>query len=163
MTSTIITLFHFQATYLKKLLSSISNEVLYQKQHEGFNSPGWILGHFCIEAEDVLNHFKINYPPLDPTWSKWFKNGSGKIETDANLPSKEALLHVFDERYKLLIELYASLSDEQRLAPHPSNFMKNIVPDTDSWFAHHITTHISIHCGNIVVWKKMMGIEVGGY
>ena len=161
MPSTITSLYQLQKGYLFKLLDNIPEESLYEKQLEGFNSPGWILGHICIEGEDVLNHFNISFTPT--TWKHFFQMGTGEITSLDGLPSKEELIDTFNERYTLLINKYESLSEKERLSPHPSAFMKNLVPDIDSWFAHHLITHIAIHCGNIVVWKKMMGIEIGGY
>ena len=161
MLSTISSLYHLQKGYLFNLLDNITDDILYEKQLEGFNSPSWILGHICIEGEDVLNHFNIPFTPTN--WKPLFQMGTGKITSLEGLPSKKELIDTFIERYTLLINKYKSLSETERALPHPSAFMKSLVPDIDSWFAHHLITHIAIHCGNIVVWKKMMVIEIGGY
>lgn len=162
MTSTIVSLFRFQEKYLLKLLANVSEEDLYKKQFEGFNSAGWILGHFCVEAEDVLKYYEIPYHE-HADWVSLFRNTTGKIKSLDNLPSKEELLNSFKERYDLLCEKFDSLSSEELKQPHPSTFMKDFLPDIESWIAHHLTTHISLHIGNLVVWKKMIGLEVGGY
>jgi hypothetical protein len=41
--------------------------------------------------------------------------------------------------------------------------LKEVFPTLDSWFAHHLTTHIAVHCGNIVVWQKMIGLDADGF
>lgn len=160
---TIVHLFKFQKSYLKQLLDNVPEEKLYAKQLNGYNSAGWILGHLCVEAEDVFNYFNIPYQKLDKRWSTWFKNSSGEISTSENLPTKKELLAIFEKRYLLLCDVYESLSSKDRTSRHLSTLLKDKLPDIDSWFAHHLTTHIAIHCGNIVVWKKLIGLQVNGY
>lgn len=162
MSSTIVSLFRFQEKYLFKLLENVSEEDLYKKQLEGFNSAGWILGHFCVEAEDVLKYYQISYQE-QRDWVSLFQNTRGKISSLDKLPSKEELLVSFKERYDLLCVKFDSLSPEELKQAHPSTFMRDFLPDIESWYAHHLTTHISLHIGNLVVWKKMIGLEVGGY
>jgi uncharacterized damage-inducible protein DinB len=160
---TIITLFNFQLLYLKKIIRNIPEERLYERQLYGFNSAGWLLGHICVEAEDVFIHLNISYSKLEPNWSIWFKNSTGDIKSLNDLPTKDQLLSKLEERYALLSSVYLNLSDDERLTKHPSEMLKKVFPNLDSWFAHHLTTHIAIHCGNIVVWKKMIGLDADGF
>lgn len=162
MTSTITSLARFQLNYLKKLVANIPDDRLYEKQLDGYNSAGWILGHIYVEADDVLNFLNIPYEQND-LWKSLFYNTAGRLQSLDNVPEKGELVEKLYERYDQLIDVYENLSTEQRSAPHPSKMVKDILPNVDAWFAHHITTHISIHCGNLVVWKKMIGLEVGGY
>jgi len=163
MQNTASELFKFQKLYLESLLSNVPEERLYDKQLKGYNSAGWILGHLCIEAEDVLDHLEIPYNKVDENWAHWFKNSSGHITSLDGLPSKNKLMHIFNSRYTLLQTAYENLSPEDRIKNHPSKFLENHLSDLDAWFAHHITTHIAVHCGNIVVWKKIIGLKVNGY
>jgi len=163
MKETIVDLCQFQIQYLKKLIENIPEDRLYEKQLEGYNSAGWILGHICVEAEDVFAHLDIQYPTVDENWISWFRNSSGKITSLENLPSKEELIQMLESRYHLLCDAYLNLSDERRNGPHPSNFMKDKLKTFDSWYAHLLTTHISIHCGNLSIWKKIIGLPIGGY
>ncbi len=163
MKTTIISLFNFQLLYLKKILNNIPEERLYEKQLDGFNSAGWLLGHLCVEAEDIFIHLNVSYNQLESDWYTWFKNSTGVVKSVNDLPAKEQLISKLEERYALLSSLYVNLSDEERLSEHPSIMLKEIFPNLDSWFAHYLTTHIAIHCGNIVVWKKMIGLDADGF
>ena len=163
MKETIIELYNFQVLYLQRLLENIPENRLYEKQLEGYNSAGWLLGHICVEVEDILNYLHIPYKKVDPQWHTWFKSSSGKLTSLDHLPSKEELFSVLFERYSLLAEVYLELTGEQRQSEHPSIMLRSVLFTLDSWIAHHLTTHIAIHCGNIVVWKKMIGLEVNGY
>ncbi len=161
----IIDLLNFQLEYLNQLMENIPDERLYEKQLEGFNSAGWIIGHLCLEPEDVIRELGIaeSFKRLDENWEKWFKNSSGKIEVIDNLPNKEILMNTLNERYILLGRIYENLTLAQRNANHPSKLLSNVLTTFDAWFAHHLTTHIAMHCGNIVVWKKLIGIPVNGF
>ncbi len=162
MKETVVELYRFQLLYLERLMENIPDDLLFKKQDEGFNSPGWILGHLVVEAEDVFRDLGIRNKN-NPKWETYFKNTSGKIDSVSALPSKNELIDLVKIRYNLLAEKYAQLTEEQRAAMHPSSFLKEIYSTYDAWFAHHLTTHLAIHCGNIVVWKKIIGIEANGY
>lgn len=162
MKETIAALYNFQLNYLEKLVHNIPEERLYEKQLEGFNSAGWILGHIFVEAEDLLNFLEIPYEQNE-TWTALFRNTTGKIKDLENVPTKAEMLDKIRTRYDALLDVYLSLSEEQRNADHPSTLIKDMLPNMDAWFAHHLTTHISIHCGNLVVWKKLVGLEINGY
>ena len=162
MKETIAALYKFQLNYLEKLVANIPEERLYEKQLDGFNSAGWILGHIYVEAEDLLKHLEIPYKE-NTDWVSYFQNTRGKIDRLENLPSKALLLEKIKRRYNALLKVYNELSDAQRKGAHPSPLIKGMLPNLDAWFAHHLTTHISIHCGNLVVWKKVIGIEINGY
>jgi len=163
--NTVLELLGLQLLYLKRLVENIPNERLYEKQLEGFNSAGWILGHICVEADDLINQLadKKAFKKLDEDWIKWFRNTTGKIDTLSNLPNKEVLLNTLNRRYSILGEVYTNLSKTQREGKHPSHILRDIFTTFDAWFAHHLTTHIAMHCGNIVVWKKMIGLKVNGF
>ena len=161
--NTIIELYHFQFNYLIRLINNIPEDRIYEKQLKGVNTAGWVLGHLCVEAEDPLNYLAIDYPQLNEQWKIWFGNSIGKIESLEGLPTKKGLLTVLELRYQLLITTYSSLTLEQKVSPNPSQLLKGSFSSFDTWFAHHITTHISIHCGNLVVWKKIIGLDVEGY
>ena len=163
--NTVVELLNFQLMYLNRLVENIPDERLYEKQLEGYNSAGWILGHICIEGEDLIRQLprKTIFEKLDSNWEKWFRNSTGKITTITDLPNKEMLINTLNSRYKLLGAAYADLTIAKRNGNHPSNLLKEVLTTFDAWFAHHLTTHIAMHCGNIVVWKKMIGLEVNGF
>lgn len=162
---TIIDLLNFQLQYLNQLVENIPNERLYEKQLEGFNSAGWILGHICVEADDVIDQLSSNksFGKLNSDWKKWFKTSTGKIEKLEKLPNKEELLNTLTQRYTALGEVYLKLAKGKRNSEHPSKLLREVLITFDSWFAHHLTTHIAMHCGNIVVWKKIIGLPVNGF
>ncbi len=162
MTKTTSELYQFQFNYLLQLIENIPNERLYEKQLEGINSAGWVLGHLTVEVEDVFEYFNIEYP-LDDHWRSLFRNTTGKIESLDNLPSKEELIEVLKFRYKLLHEFYLSLSEEQLNGPHPSTFLASKLSTLNAYMTHNLATHIAIHCGNLTTWKKVVGIDVNGY
>ncbi len=65
--------------------------------------------------------------------------------------------------YPELCRIYREMPDAERQKGHPSTIIRDRLPDLDAWVAHHLTTHLSIHCGNLATWKKIVGIEVDGY
>lgn len=97
MKETIISLYNFQLLYLKKLVDNVPEDRLYEKQLEGYNSAGWLLGHLCVEADDLFIYLNLPYTTLDPPWYDWFKNSRGKITDVKNLPTKRILLDTLED------------------------------------------------------------------
>ena len=62
-----------------------------------------------------------------------------------------------------LLNEYLSITDEKRMSMHTSEMLSQIYTNTDSWFAHHIITHIAVHIGNITIWKQVNNIAVQGF
>lgn len=164
MKQTIKELYQFQLLYLTKITANIPEERLYEKQTEGYNSAGWLLGHIIVEAEDVFRYLKVtNFSLPDPRWEQWFKNATGNLVEEKGLPTKEMLLEELTKRYNFLMNEYMKMEDNELKEKHPSEFLTNIYTSVDAWFVHHLVTHIAIHCGNITTWKKIIGLEVQGF
>ena len=72
-------------------------------------------------------------------------------------------LEVFDVLYPELCRVYRDMTPSERQRGHPSTIIRDRLPDLDAWVAHHIATHLSVHCGNLATWKRIVGIEVNGY
>ena len=160
--SEISNLYYFQKKYLFQLLENIPEERAYERQVEGYNSAGWIMGHLCVEAMDALTKLGIESDGNEE-WLQWFSYDSGKLQSIDGLPSLAESKAEFDRLYELLINAYETLSEEDASKAPDSALLAEILPDVKTWLAHHLTTHVSIHAGNLVVWKKMLGLNVGGY
>jgi hypothetical protein len=148
-------LFNFQMKYVLGLVENIPQELVYEKQGE-FNSAGWVLGHLCVEGVDALVKIAGDYP-LDKSWLSLFSyKGELKSGAEENLPDLKSLTADFESIYKALWEQAITL-DKQALSLAPqSELLQNIFPTTSSWLAHHLTTHIAIHAGNLSVWKNCL-------
>ncbi len=159
----ILSLFDFERAYLLRMMDNIPEELLYAKQNEGFNSAGWLMGHLCVEIQDVLDHFNLDYPKWSGSIDTAFRMGiSGELDLSIK-QKKNEILDVFETRYNLARQLYIDTDSEKLEGPHPSAFLGDLVPDLDAWFIHHLVPHLAIHAGNLSVWKKLVGLEVNGY
>ena len=164
MNTTIQELYQFQLLYLKQILENIPEQKLFAAQEEGLNSAGWILGHLIVEADDVFTHLKTNIEAVPQLWTANFKSAkTWNKQSFVNLPTKQELVKCLEFRYNLMLDLYSKLSDQERLAPHPSKMLAGFYTNLDTWIAHHLITHFAIHCGNITTWKKTIGLEVQGF
>ena len=163
MNNTIKELYKFQKLYLLKILENISEKELFLNQEKGINSPGWILGHLIVEVEDISKHLNIKTVPLPMHWNEMFRGGKPwKNFSSKELPKKEELIEVFIATYDSLLNVYTNLSDQQRKSIHPSKMLAQFYTNLDSWFSHHLITHLAVHSGNIAMWKKMNNIKVEG-
>lgn len=164
MTNTIKELYHFQKYYLLKILANIPNEELYLQQENGISSPGWVLGHLIVEVEDIIQHLKINTETLPLNWIESFKGNKNWMNRPLKeLPNKDLLIRIFETRYDILINEYLNLNEAIRKEKHPSKLFSGIYSNIDSWFVHHLITHLAIHSGNITVWKQARGMKVEGF
>ena len=162
--NTIKELYNLQKHYLLKLLENIPNEELFHGQENGVSSPGWVLGHLVVELEDIINHLNLNVQPLPEYWLESFKGGNNWNNRPLKkLPNKPTLIKIFENRYDVLMNEYLRLDDKVREESHPSKIFSEVYSNIDSWFAHHLITHLAIHSGNITAWKQNKGMIVNGF
>lgn len=163
MNNTIKELFDLQMFYLIKVLDNIPENKLYEKQGDGFNSAGWTLGHLIVESEDLFSFLNIPTIKIPDEWDRCFKNGKRNgLEDKNNLPSKGELINAFQLRYNSLMTNYLKLTNVEKESPHPSEMLRDFYSNLDSWYVHHLITHVAVHIGNITTWKKVIGLEVNG-
>jgi hypothetical protein len=65
---TIIAIAKFQCHYLEQLYNNVPEDKLYERQLQGYNSAGWVMGHLAVEADSVLHHLKIRKLPKLKGW-----------------------------------------------------------------------------------------------
>ena len=167
MSQDVIALYHFQQQYLFQVLANIPDDVAYERGEEklngvGLNSAGWLMGHLCAEGIDVLTKLAIEYR-VDVDYSALFSYQVKEMPAVERCPSLSQMKQDFDYIYGLLATAYAELDETKAQVAPPSELLQSVLSTTSAWFAHHLTTHLSIHIGNLTVWKKVMGIEVNGY
>ena len=162
--NTIKELYNLQKLYFLKILANIPNEELFDGQENGISSPGWVLGHLVVELEDIINHLRLSVEPLPNYWLESFKGAKNWNNRPLKeLPKKRLLIKLFETRYDILMNEYLKLDDAVRKEKHPSKMFSDIYSNIDSWFAHHLITHLAIHSGNITVWKQSKGMKVDGF
>ena len=159
----IISLFEFQKSYLLKTVANISDEIAYAKQGQGINSAGWVLGHLCAEGVDVLMKLGAQDMAYSVDWLGLFGSDASPLDLQADLPSLSQAVHDFNDIYERVIAAYCALPAHAFEDGPPSILLKDHLPNKHVWLLHHITTHIAVHIGNLVVWKKLNGLEIGGY
>ena len=159
----IISLFEFQQSYLLKTVANISDEIAYTKQDQGINSAGWVLGHLCAEGVDVLIKLGAHDTVYSVDWLGLFGSDAPSLDLQANLPSLSRAVHDFNEIYERVIAAYRALPAHAFEDDPPSKLLKDHLPNKHVWLLHHITTHIAVHIGNLVVWKKLNGLSIDGY
>lgn len=159
----IISLFEFQKSYLLKTVANISDDDAYAKQGEGINSAGWIVGHLCAEGVDVLIKMGAHVETFAIDWLGLFGSDAPPLDLSAPLPSLSLAVGDFSHIYERVIAAYRALPAHAYADDPPSMLLKDHLPNKHVWFLHHITTHIAVHIGNLVVWKKQLGLPINGY
>ena len=120
------------------------------------------MGHLIVELEDIINHLGLSLEPLPKYWLESFKGAKNWNNRPLKeLPNKSLLIKLFEHRYDILMNEYLKLDDAVREEKHPSKMFSDIYSNIDSWFAHHLITHLAIHSGNITVWKQSKPTVLG--
>ncbi len=152
-----IQLNQFTIRYMALLLRDVSADQIYDGQSDGVNSPGWCLGHLAVEGDHAIMH--AGGERISPQeWDQYFlMNASGPWQPD-RLPAKDELVQAVEAIYERLREIAGELSPEFLSAECHSDFLRPVLKTEGLWYAHMLTTHVAMHCGNIAIWRQMRGL-----
>ena len=150
---TLCRLNRFALGYLFAHADDVSDEELYRGQ-DSANSPGWCLGHLAVEGDHACMQLGLERR-TPAAWdgvflmdARWNKSG---------LPQKQELLDAVRDVYEALRTQSLLLTPAERAGPCPSDFLKRYLPTLELWIGHMLTTHVTMHAGNLVTWLRLRG------
>ena len=146
--------FRFLLGYGQMLLSDVEDAEMTAQPLPGMNHPAWILGHLCIAFDRHGEHVGAERQLTE--WDAQFGMGTRpKPGRDAYM-GKDNLLAAFlgsGERFAAAVaaapaEVLETPTEGPLAEPFPTN---------GDFLAFSLTSHTSIHLGQLSAWRKATG------
>ena len=140
------------------MLTSMVDEIpedQFQQQLGKGNPPSWILGHLA-----VVNDFGVatvgGKPELLEEYLTVFGPGSPPV---GEHPSKNELLKMFTTSQSRFMAALDSTTDDVLGAERDSPILKEQLPKVADMIGHLLTSHISLHVGQLSAWRRERGMD----
>lgn len=151
------TLCNFALGYCRKLVQDIPEEKRANQPAPGMNHPAWVLGHLAIVGDSAL--LMVGQKSRCPReWRALFGMGSQPVADRSVYPSCQQLLETVEANYLALIAAVKEAPAELIDAPHKAPFFKEELPTVGDLLGHIMTTHFSMHAGQISAWRRTQGL-----
>lgn len=142
--------------YAKKLVADLSEaQMTARPAGTTMNHPAWILGHLSMPQIWLKDMFKL--PTVAPArWAEMFnymtQPGQGPY------PAKAELVAMLEQTHQMLTALAGRLTDAQLAAPVEDEEMRQYSPTAGDGLVGLMTTHESLHLGQLSAWRRAMGL-----
>lgn len=151
------TLYSFTLRYARLLVGDVPDDEFVDQPIEGVAHPAWILGHLAIASDYALTLLGVP-AGCPPTWRPLFWPGSS-VQSDREVyPSKETLLTAVEAGFRRTVEAVGTASPEMLAQPQVGPFYLEDFPTVGDLVAHLMTTHPSLHLGQLAAWRRMKGL-----
>lgn len=149
----------FSRGMTESFLEGLQPEQWFWQPVEGMNHIGWHVGHLAFAQyflclKRVRDRIEEDESLITTAFLKKYKQGSQPRSESTENFSPEQLRHVFDEVHRTALAELAGRTDEEldvpTQPPHP-------VFDTKLGAIEWCSQHELMHCGQIVLLRRMMG------
>jgi hypothetical protein len=142
---------------LSLLLKDVDDAELAVPIASGGNPPAWILAHVVVANDYALR--MLGGDRVAPAeWHKRFGRGMSPKEDQNPLPSKAELVAKLEQGRQQIATAAARVDPARMNEPHNVEFFKDTpVECIGDVVAHLMTTHLSIHLGQLSAWRRVQG------
>ncbi|MCK4873231.1 MAG: DinB family protein [Phycisphaerales bacterium] len=145
--------------YAGMLCEDIPDDKFAVKTIQTLNHPAFIMGHLTVYPEELLNHIGRGDLAIDNAdYDKLFGMGVECKNDPSIYPNKTELTARFRDRHNVLIGAIADMTDEQLLAPNPTDFLKESCPTLAAMLLFSLHDHVMMHLGQISAWRRTIGL-----
>ena len=151
------TLNSFLLQYLSMLTGDLQEEQLDLVPVEGLHTARWILAHIASTGDYGLR--LLGQKPKCPrTWHVAYGPGSSGLTHPEIKPTKDELLENIREVYQELAKGFESTSLDGLDKPHGLGLLeKTPIQTKGQLISHLMTTHFSMHIGQLSAMRRQMG------
>lgn len=144
--------------YGKLLTGDLVDEQMAHQPAPGMNHPAWILGHLAVCTDYAARLLGERQLACPKEWHRLCGPGS-ILQADRTVyPGKAELLDALVRGHERVTEAARRATAELLEAPQPGPFLQRELPTIGDIVGHLMTTHPSMHLGQLSAWRRMLGL-----
>lgn len=149
-------LFKFSCAYLAKVVQEMTDDEFRRPPAGLTNPPAHVVAHLAITNDSALKMLGQS-PVCPPEWHSLFGMGAVPLAAE-QYPSKEALLAGFAAGRDAIVAALPQANPEVLERPHGIPFLQaTSIETTADLLAMLLTTHISLHVGQLSLMRRHLG------
>lgn len=152
-----IAVYDFMLGYGTMLAEGIDAARFCEQPLPNLNHPAWQFGHLATVSQRLCERLEQG-PPADPTMLKLFGGGSMPVADSSKYPGKDEIVGAWVEGHAKVVQAVRNVSPEVLARPNPIERMSAALPTIDHLVTMLLTSHESMHLGQLAVWRRAIGI-----
>jgi len=149
--------FAYCLDYLREQVADIPSDEMMKQPSGTRNHPAWIIGHLTFACQMVGG--VVGLPDwLPEDWAKRFAPGSMPVTNPAVYEPKEQLLQILGDAQGRLVRAVEQTDDHILDQPFPDEAYLEVFPTIRHALTHVMVGHTSHHIGQLMVWRRGMGL-----
>ncbi len=121
------------------------------------NHPAWTIGHLVHSAQAIGGELGLS-PWLPESWEEKFGTGSAPQVDGEISPSPAELESALVFAEQRVIERLQSMPADVLAGPLPDVRYREVFPSLGHAVVHILCAHTSFHAGQIMLWRRAMGL-----
>jgi hypothetical protein len=149
--------FSLNLDWLHRLIADLDDTQMVCQPAGIANHPAWTIGHLAQSCEQIGGEIGIA-PWLSADWAERFGTGSKPVANRISYPTKSVLLRSLDDGFRKLSERLTAMTPADLEDPLPDVRYRRVFPTIGHAVLHILTSHTAVHVGQIIVWRRAMGL-----
>ena len=145
--------------YLRRLVADLDDDQMVTQPDGVPNHPAWTLGHLTCSLHLLGGEFGLE-PEPPRGWTAKFLTGSEPVSDGDAYPDKGELLSALNAAQARLAEHLRWLGPKTLTSELPDETYRKYLPAKGHALLHILIGHVSVHVGQLTVWRRCMGLEV---
>lgn len=151
-----VKLYGVMRNMLVAMLADIEEQQMFETPAGGGNSPAWILGHLTVVNQLGLSLLGKETP--SGQLLTLFGPGSKSEFDQQQAPSISELKTEFSRSADALSKAASEATEEALDASREGQILADILPTVGDMLGHILTTHFSLHTGQLSAWRRARGL-----
>ncbi len=153
----VISSLSFQRKLVGKLVDELSDQQMVTQVGELVNHPAWQIGHLTTSLGGLMGMIGGEVGEIFGNQELYGK-GSIPVAQQGRYASKETLLAGLDKAHEAIIAQLKTMSQEDFQKPTPHEKFAAMCPQLSNLIMLIGVSHENIHIGQLMSWRKMMGL-----
>jgi hypothetical protein len=143
--------------YLRRLIDDVPDDKLAEQPGAAVNHPLWTVGHLIFSAQMLGGEIGLS-AWLPDDWASRYGNGSRPTSERSAYPGRNVLSDQLADASRRLAEQLHAVGDEGMREPIPDVRFRETFPTLGHAVVHMLAAHTAAHIGQVVVWRRAMGL-----
>jgi hypothetical protein len=157
MKTTVLDLGAANAELLRRMLADVDAADMCKQPNGLKNHAAWQAGHITFVRSLIVG--MLGGTPTTPeSWGPLFGPNTEPAADVSRYPSKEELLATHGRTHTAIIAALAAAPEEGLAKPNPIEGLRWMFSTVGHLAAGVITTHDSLHLGQLSVWRRQLGL-----
>ena len=145
--------------FLRRMVADLDEGQMVGQVGGVVNHPAWTIGHLAYSFESISGELGIS-PWLPEDWDQRFGTGARPLDDFNAYPRKADLLRALDDGRQRLVKTLTVISATDLARPLPDARYRDRMPTVGHALLHILASHTAMHVGQLVVWRRAMGLPV---